>query len=414
MNFTIIGIVFIFLFILSIILKLILDIVNIIHREKHKDFIPENLKDVIDKDKLIKIHNYSTDKLKFNLILYFFGKIVLLIIIFSSLIPFYYNILTSITKNIYINGLLIFLSFFIIEFLLQLPFDLYFNFNIEKKYGFNKMTFSLWLTDTIKTFIISIILYTLILLPLIFFIYTFKDIWFLLIWVFLLLFSLFMQIIYPTLIAPLFNKFEPLKNLELNQKIEDLVKKCGFTSKGIFQMDESKRTTHSNAYFIGLGKTKRIVLFDTLLQNYTDDEILAIISHELGHFKYKHILKNIIFSSLMSLIGLFLTKIFINLPLLYETFKINDVVPLIGLLYVWIISSQISIFLMPIKSYFSRKNKYQADKFAKEQIGTSLPFISALKKLTVENLSNIYPHPFYEWFYYSHPSILKRIEALEK
>lgn len=413
MNFTIIGIIFVSIFLLSIIIKVILDIINIIHRNKHKDFIPEELKDVVDKEKLSKIHNYSTDKLKFHLIEYFFSKILLLVIIFTGIIPFYYSSIIKIVKNIYLNSLILFISFFIIEFFISLPFDLYFNFKIEKKYGFNKMKVSLWIIDTIKNFIIYIILYTIILLPIIFFIYNFKDIWFIFIWGFLLLFSLLMQIIYPTIIAPLFNKFKLLNNQGLKQRIEDLLQKSGFKSKGVFEMDESKRTTHSNAYFIGLGKTKRIVLFDTLLQNHTEDEILAILAHELGHFKYRHILKNIIAGSFLSLLGLFISKIVIDLPLFYETFKMNDIVPILGLFYLWLISPSVLFFLSPVKSYFSRKYEYEADGFVKDQLNETLPLINALKKLTIHNLSNLYPHPLYEAFYYSHPSILNRIKRLQ-
>lgn len=413
MKFNIIGITFIVFFIISVIIKLFLDILNFIHRDKNKNFIPEELKDLVDKDKLLKINNYSNDKLRFNLIEYSIKKILLLIIIFSNIIPFYYNFIKKIIDNIYLNNIMFFLSFFIFQFIISLPFSFYFNFNIEKRYEFNKMTISLWISDIIKNLLITIILSLLILFPLVIFIYNFKEIWFLLIWITMLIFSLLMQIVYPSIIAPLFNKFEPLKNQDLKNKIEELVINCGFKTKDIFQMDETKRSSHSNAYFIGLGKTKRIILFDTLLKNHPDDEIMAIIAHELGHFKYRHIFKNLIFSSIFTLISLIIAKIFIESSLIYENFNFNDILPPIGLFYFWIITEPIIFLFTPLKAFFSKKNEYKADNFAKEKLNDSIPLINALKKLSVYNLSNLYPHPIYEWFYYSHPSILNRIKALK-
>nr|HPO50755.1 M48 family metallopeptidase [Spirochaetota bacterium] len=325
-----------------------------------------------------------------------------------------YDFLRGFTENIYIICLLFFGTYFTIIFLVGIPFNLYFNFMVEKKYGFNNMTLKIWILDSIKELIISFVFGTILLLPLTFLLYTFPSFWFVPVWGFLIVFSLFVQIIYPTIIAPLFNKFEPLKNEELKLKIENLLKECGFESSGLFEMDASKRSSHGNAYFTGFGKSKRIVLFDTLLKRHTDEEILAVLAHELGHFKHKHILKSLVVSSAFSLIGFFLANLFIDAKIIYDTFGLDQNAKIIGLFLLSILFTPISFFTTPFGAFFSRKNEYQADAFSKEKMKDPLPLINALKKLNVDNLSSLYPHPLYAWFYYSHPPLLYRIGALNK
>jgi STE24 endopeptidase len=409
--FTVIFLIFLFL---SVIFKILLDIINYMHRKKYEKTIPSELSGHVDENKLSNINKYSNEKLKFSLIEYFIENIFLLIILFFSLIPIYYKLINSFTQNIYITGLLFFGGYFILQFLIGIPFNLYFNFKIEKKYGFNKMTIGLWFADLIKELVITIILGIVLIIPLIFFIEKFNDLWWLMVWGFMLVFSLILQIIYPTFIAPLFNKFKPLSKEVLKVKIEKLLSESGFKSDGLFEMDASKRSTHSNAYFTGFGKTKRIVLFDSLLINHSDEEILAILAHELGHFKFKHTLKNIIFTSISSFIGLFLAYLLINSSLLYEAFNLYVNVKFIGLFLMSIIASPVLFFFTPISSYFSRKNEFQADQFSKKITGSSKPLIDALIKLNIDNLSNLFPSEIYVWFYYSHPPLFKRIRALNK
>jgi len=365
LEFTYLGIIFILFFALQGICKLVLDFMNYKHRLKNLNFIPEELEGFIDKVKLEKINLYSNDKLKFSLAEFVVENIIILLIIFLGVISFYYNFIVTITTNIYLIGFIFFITYFLLQFLIGIPFSLYLNFVIEKKFGFNKMSIKLWFLDMIKMLIMSLIINAILLFPLMFFLFNFTNFWFILVWLFILVFSLFIQIIYPNVIAPLFNKFEPLKNEDLKSKIEHLIKECGFKSDGIFEMDASKRTTHGNAYFAGIGNTKRIVLFDTLLKNHTDDEILSILAHELGHFKHKHILKSLIFSAIFSLIGLFLINFIIDSNILYETFKFHEKFRIIGLFLIWIVFEPVMFFISPVSSYFSRKNEYQADRFAK-------------------------------------------------
>ncbi len=414
MKLNILSVFFILLLVLSVIFKLFLDIINYKHRLKNKNYIPEELSGFVDKEKLEKINLYSNDKLRLSLTEYFFDNLILLSILFLGLIPIYYDFLRGFTENIYIICLLFFGTYFTIIFLVGIPFNLYFNFMVEKKYGFNNMTLKIWILDSIKELIISFVFGTILLLPLTFLLYTFPSFWFVPVWGFLIVFSLFVQIIYPTIIAPLFNKFEPLKNEELKLKIENLLKECGFESSGLFEMDASKRSSHGNAYFTGFGKSKRIVLFDTLLKRHTDEEILAVLAHELGHFKHKHILKSLVVSSAFSLIGFFLANLFIDAKIIYDTFGLDQNAKIIGLFLLSILFTPISFFTTPFGAFFSRKNEYQADAFSKEKMKDPLPLINALKKLNVDNLSSLYPHPLYAWFYYSHPPLLYRIGALNK
>lgn len=411
-------IIFLFFLFFSFIVKIALDLINYIHRKKNLKTVPNELKGFVDENKLLEINKYSNSKLIFSLISYFVDKIILLVILFSGLIPFYYSFLSSIIKNVYASVLLFFALFYLIDLIIDIPFSLYFNFVIEKKFNFNKMTIKIWITDLIKNLIISIIIGSILILSLTFFLYNFSNIWWLLLWGFLLAFSFIMQIIYPELIAPLFNKFKPLEKIELKEKIEKLLTESGFKSNGVFEMDATKRSTHSNAYFTGIGKAKKIVLYDSLLQKHSDDEIISILAHELGHYKYRHILKNIIINSLITLLSLFIANILLKSKLLYDAFGFPiefdiDKAKFVGLYLLSIISGPITFFLTPIFSAYSRKNEKQADKFVIEKTGTGEYLISALKKLTVDNLSNLYPANIYSWFYYSHPPLFKRIQFIK-
>ncbi len=411
-------IIFLSLFGLSIILKIILDILNYSYRKKHGGKAPEGFAGLIDDEKLSLMTKYSNEKLAFSLVEYFIDNIILLAFLFSGLIPLYYNVLYGIVQNIYMIALLFFGTGFLLQTLFEIPFSLYFNFVIEKKYEFNKMTARLWAADFLKKIILTVILGTIILLMLIFFLYNFKNLWWLLLWSFFIAFSLLMQIIYPAFIAPLFNKFRPLEDTELKGKIEELLVKSGFKSSGVYEMDASKRSTHSNAYFTGIGKSKRIVLFDILLKNHSHEEILAILAHELGHYKHRHILINVIISGAVSLAGLFAANLLIGNALVYNAFGFTagtnvESIKFIGLFLIGILIGPLGFFFNPLSNMLSRKFEFQADDFALKTLNTALPLIDALKKLSIQNLSNIYPSPVYAWFYYSHPPILQRIKLLE-
>lgn len=412
------SLVFIVFFVLSLITKLILDLVNYKHREKYKTVIPPELDGYIDGEKMTLMNEYSNSKLVFSLIRSFFDKILLIVVLVVGIIPLVYGGIIAWSNNHYLVAYVFFGIIFLFQFIIDIPFSIYFNFVLEKKFEFNKMTVKTWFGDLLKKLLLSIILGIIILSALVFFLYTFEKSWWLLLWGFFLVFSLVLQVVYPTVIAPLFNKFKPLSNDELKDKIIKLLNKAGFLSSGVFEMDASKRSSHSNAYFTGIGKSKRIVLFDSLLEKHSDDEILGVLAHEIGHFKYKHILKSLIVSSLFSLASLFIMFILINNGDLYRGFGFKGTLDVerfkvAGILLMMIISSPIGFFFSPLSSFMSRKHEYQADKFAVKMMQSSEPLIVALKKLNIDNLSNIYPAKIYSWFYYSHPPLFERIRALK-
>jgi len=227
-------------------------------------------------------------------------------------------------------------------------------------------------------------------------------------------FELLMIWLYPVLLAPLFNKFEPVADQGLVQRIGNLMQKAGLRAKGVFQMDASKRSKHTNAYFTGLGKSKRIVLFDTLLQSHGADEIEAVLAHEVGHWKKKHILKQLVFMEVLALIGFFILAKLLEWPLMYQTFGFSKPVLYAGLLLTGALFSPLGYFAQPLGSAFSRKFEREADDYALALIPSGEPLIQAFKRLAADNLANLTPHPVYAWFYYSHPPLVERIMRLKK
>jgi STE24 endopeptidase len=294
-----------------------------------------------------------------------------------------------------------------------MPFDLYQTFVLERKYGFSTITWKLWLTDLIKSVIISTVLMGIMLSAFMAFILYLPKSWWFWAWVFFTAFEILLLWLFPVVIAPLFNKYEPIKDEELKEKIESLLAKVGLKAKGIYQVDEGKRSKHTNAYFTGIGKTKRIVLYDTLLASHSQEEILAVLAHEIGHWKKKHILKQLIFMIAASLVGLYFVYLIVNWPPLYSAFGLKQTPVYAGLLLVSIYFSCAGFFFSPIGAAISRRYEREADKMAHELTGTSEPMINALKRLAKDNLSNLHPHPWYVWFYYSHPPLIERIEYLK-
>jgi STE24 endopeptidase len=294
-----------------------------------------------------------------------------------------------------------------------LPFELYDTFVLEKKYGFSTITWRLWITDLIKSLILSAIIMTIMISAFMAFIYYLPASWWFWAWVFFTLFEIILLWLYPVLIAPLFNKYEPIKDEALREKIYALMDKVGLKTKGIYQVDEGKRSKHTNAYFTGIGKTKRIVLYDTLLSSHTPDEIVAVLAHEIGHWKKKHILKQLTFMIVASLVLLYFIYLIVNWSFLYSAFGLKVTPVYAGLFLVSLYLSSAAYFLGPIGAAVMRRYEREADKTAWELTGTSEPMISALKRLAKDNLTNLHPHPLYVWFYYSHPPLIERIEYLQ-
>lgn len=384
-----------------------------LNTKRFDDKIPEKLADVYDEEEYKKSQSYKKTNAKFSNLTSSFS--IAITITFFLLDGFKYvdDFARGLTQNNILIALIFFGVIIIGSDILSLPFSYYKTFVIEEKFGFNKTTIKTFWLDKIKGWLMTIILGGGILaLVLLFYKLTGKNFW-IYAWILVALFSLFMNMFYAKLIVPLFNKQKPLAEGDLKSAIEDYAKKVGFTINNIFVIDGSKRSTKANAYFSGFGSQKRITLFDTLINDLETDEIVAVLAHEVGHYKRKHIIFNLIVSILLTGITLYILSLFVNSPLLSEALGVSIPSFHIGLIAFGILYSPISEVTGLFMNYMSRKFEYQADNYAKETFDGN-PLISSLKKLSKNSLSNLTPHPAYVFMHYSHPTLLERVKNLEK
>ena len=387
---------------------------NISYLRQYGSTVPAGFEDRVNQETLSKISAYTLDSSRFGLFSTLIQEGAFLIILLSGLFPFLDWILqTAHWSNVW-SGLAFFAILGIMSNVFQLPFDLYGTFVIEQRHGFNTKTWKVWTADLVKGLILSALLGGLLLSLLLALIIHGGAFWWLWAWMSVGLFELLVMWLYPVIIAPLFNRFEPLDDPDLVQRIEALMAQVGLQAKGVFRMDASKRSKHTNAYFTGIGKSKRIVLFDTLLTSHGKEEILAVLTHEIGHWKKRHVLKQLVQIEILSLIGFYVTAQLLGWPYLYRTFGFPGPTPYVGLLLVGILFGPLGYFLQPLESAISRRYEREADDFSLRLMATGEPLAQALKRLATDNLANLTPHPLYAWFYYSHPPLVERISRLLK
>jgi STE24 endopeptidase len=375
--------------------------------------LPEEVNDVYDKDQYKKSQNYKKVNHKFSIITGTFSLLLILAMFFLEGFAFVDQIVRTVTTNPILMALLFIGILMFASDVINTPFSLYDTFVIEEKFGFNKTTPRTYILDKVKGWLLGAVLGGGILAAVIWFYQLTTNYFWIIAWVFISLFSVFMSMFYSSLIVPIFNKQTPLEEGELREKIMRLSEKVGFKIKNIFVIDGSKRSTKANAYFSGLGVKKRIVLFDTLIEELSHDEILAVLAHEIGHYKKKHTLIGVILSIIQSGIILYIFSLFVDNPLLSEALGVSETSFHIALITFGFLYSPISTLLGLGLNVMSRKHEYQADRFAGEKFKPKA-LIDALKNLSRKNLSNLTPHPVYVWFNYSHPTLLQRIRALEK
>jgi len=404
-------ILFLVLFVGRIVWRYFLQQLNISDLKIYGKVIPPVFRDEIDETTLAKMVDYTYDNSRLTAKENLTSDGIELGILFL-LLPILVGWIVGLNLHIIWQALIFFGLLALISGIAGLPFELYDTFVLEKKYGFSTITWRLWITDLIKSLILSAIIMTIMISAFMAFIYYLPASWWFWAWLFFTLFEIILLWLYPVLIAPLFNKFEPIKDEELREKINALMDKVGLKTKGIYQVDEGKRSKHTNAYFTGIGKTKRIVLYDTLLASHTPDEIVAVLAHEVGHWKKKHILKQLSFMVIASLVLLYFVYLIVNWSFLYSAFGLKVTPVYAGLFLVSLYLSSAGYFLSPIGAAVTRRYEREADKMAWELTGTSEPMINALKRLAKDNLTNLHPHPLYVWFYYSHPPLIERIEYL--
>tara|TARA_B100001113_G_scaffold259807_1_gene214856 strand:- start:949 stop:2064 length:1116 start_codon:yes stop_codon:yes gene_type:complete len=366
----------------------------------------------IDDDFLNKSNEYNNEKLKVSIFASGLSLIITYLIIFATGMDLIRSLSESIPISFINNDLKIILVFYLVLTLINLPINYYKTFIVEQKFGFNKSTKNLFFKDFFISTILSLIIVMVLFKAFQIIYYASEDFWWLYIWVLFIFVNILTAYIFPTLIAPLFNKFKKLEGGDLSKSITDLVNDTGFPLDDLYVMDGSKRSSHSNAYFTGMFGKKRIVFFDTLLDILNTGEIKSVLAHEIGHYKEKHILQSTILLSFLSLALLYLFSMFINTILAQEALFTPVTTSYIAIIFM-LLSPMILFFIMPLLSLFSRKNEYEADNFAK-RYANSEDLISSLLKLYRGNLSLVKSSSIYSAFYYSHPSVFDRISNLER
>jgi STE24 endopeptidase len=405
-------IAFLVAFAASSVSRLLLTYMNVSHLRRHGHDVPEVFQGEIDEATLARMTEYTAESSRFGAIAHFFDDIVTLVVLLSGFLPLLVGIVLSWNLHFILSGLIFFGALALLSGILDIPFSLYSTFVIEKRYGFSTITARLWITDLIKGLLISAMLSGILLGAMLALVYYAEHTWWLWAWLVFSAFQMLIVWLYPVLIAPLFNKFEPLENEALKEAIIALMAKVGLKTGGVFQVDAGKRSKHTNAYFTGLGKTKRIVLYDTLLKSHESEEILSVLAHEAGHWKKRHIIKQLVLTETVSLVFLYLVYRLIDWSLLYQTFGFAEKLPYVGLLLIAALFGPAAFFLTPIGAMLTRRFEREADDFCYNLVGTTIPMINALKRLAKDNLANLHPHPFYAWFYYSHPPLTERIARL--
>ncbi|RAP32422.1 peptidase M48 [Candidatus Marinamargulisbacteria bacterium SCGC AG-414-C22] len=389
-------------------------IIEYLNMNHVSETIPTEFEDVYDAEKYANSQRYLKENTIFSLIQSTLSLCITVPFILFGGFNFVDVFVRSFGFNELITGIVYMLLLMFVSQLISLPFSYYSTFVIEEKYGFNKTTKKTFMLDLVKSTLLSIVIGMPILAALLWFFETTGSSAWLICWGFVTVVQLIITFLAPTLIMPLFNKFSPLADGDLKTSIEDYARQYNFKLNGVFTMDGSKRSSKSNAFFTGFGKFRRIVLFDTLIQKHTVNELLVVLAHEMGHFKKHHILQHILFSIATSGLMFYILSFFINNPDLAAAFKMDTVSIYTSLIFFGFLISPIQTLLSIITNIISRKNEFEADEFAVTTTGLAADMVSALKKLSVDNLSNLTPHPAKVFIEYSHPPVLKRIARLNK
>ena len=387
------------------------NILDYLNHKNWKDDIPNELKGFYKKEKYKKAKDYSVSKNKIGLL----SNTLSFALAFSLLFFNGYGLINELVSSYetnFIKSGLFFLILFLLNTLISLPFSYYNTFVIEEKFGFNKTTKITFFLDQVKSSILSILIGGVLLFLALYLYDTINQGFWFWLWIGLSLLMVLINMFYADIIVPIFNKLTPLEDGKLRSKIEKYSNEVGYLLKNIYVIDGSKRSTKANAFFSGLGPRKTIALYDTLIEKHSVNELVAVLAHEVGHYKKKHIFSGLIFSIMQIGIITFFFELCLSLPEISQALGGTDVSFHLGIIGFSILFSPISILSGIFMNYISRKNEFEADDYAKQTFnGEDLAL--ALKKLSVDSLSNLYPHPLYVFFHYSHPPLIKRLRALK-
>ncbi len=386
--------------------------INLRHLQAHGAEIPPEFSGIIDGELLARTRDYTVTHTRFGFAASAFRHLLTLIFLFGGLLPWYNGFILSWDRSFVVSGVLFFLLLIYAGTLLSIPFDLYATFGIENRYGFNTVTPRLWVADQVKALLISSLVLAVVLCAGLWLVQVSPQGWWFWVWSFYLLFGLFMMYISPYVIEPLFNKYTAVDDPELEGEIRGLMEKVGIRVSRVFKMDASRRSTHTNAYFTGIGRVKRIVLFDTLLEKLDRAEIMAVLAHEGGHWKKKHLLKGIVLSQLLALVGCYMAFRFTRSDLLTGLFGVTPPSFFAKVVILGFLFGIVSFPLTPLLSALTRHYEREADAFAVRVTGDAESLASSLTKLARDNLSNLHPHPWYAAFYYSHPPVVERVRRI--
>lgn len=382
---------------------------NLKHLAQHGGEVPSGFEEYVDAATLRKMSDYTMAHGRVGRIEAFVSIGITLLFVFGGLLNWLNNQIAAQNWPPVIAGVMFFGVLIYAETLIKIPFSLYNTFSLEKRFGFSNQTIGLWIKDLLKSLLINTLLLGFMFYMILWLILALPHIWWLAGWVFVLLFSIFLLYVSPYVIEPLFNKFSPIENNTLEERIKEVMSRIGLKINRVFTMDASKRSSHSNAYFTGIGHVKRIVLFDTLLANHEDDEIIAILAHEAGHWKKKHILKMLVISQILALLAFYAAYRLTAGDALAELFRLDIPSMHSKLLLVAFIGSLVLFPIKPFMAYISRRHEVEADNFAVELTRSPGPLAKALIKLGKDNLANLHPHPWFAAIHYSHPPLVQRV-----
>lgn len=403
---------FVALVVITTLIRLWLGSRHINHVKLHRKAVPTAFADTISLEAHQKAADYTSAKSQLALLATIASAVLLVILTIGGGLEWIDTQWRSLLPGeTMFRGALVIVSALLLSSLIDLPFDYYQTFNIDERFGFNKMTPKMFFTDLIKHAFVGILLGAPILFAALWLMQGAGEYWWLYLWLVWSGFNLLMLAVYPTFIAPLFNKFTPLADESLKQRIETLLTKCGFKSQGLFVMDGSVRSSHGNAYFTGFGAAKRVVFFDTLLDRLDENEIEAVLAHELGHFKHNHVMKRIILVFAMSFIGLAILGWLIDQPWFYEALGVTTPSNYMALILFMLAAPVFLFVLRPFMAYYSRQNEFEADDYAAKH-SSAKNLVEALVKLYRDNASTLTPDPLHSAFYDSHPPANIRISKL--
>lgn len=391
-----------------------LTVLNLNHIRKHEKEVPAYFREKITLTQYQKGIAYNREKAWLGLISSWIEVPIFWGLLLSGFFGRVDSWVRSFQASAILDGLFFFALMMSLFFVISLPFSLYGTFIVEQKYGFNRMNWRTWAVDLVKGISLSVLIGAPVLAGVLWLMDHFlHENWWIWAWGLLVVIQLLIQAIFPVVIVPLFNRLTSLPEGELRDQILRLTKKVDFRISGIFTMDGSKRSTHSNAFFAGIGKFRRIILFDTLVALLREEELLAVLAHEIGHSVNKHIRTTLVLSALTSLAAFFILSIMLPQPWFCSAFNFAQPSSYAALFVFMNTVGPFAFFLSPLSSWLSRKHEYEADCFAVKAVASREPMIQSLVKLSADNLSNLTPHPLYSSFYYSHPTVMERILALE-